>query len=71
MSMEMFIVNASTVYEKVTEMLQADEIPLTNLISIFSDSAAYMHTFSDNERDSQTVCAQREGYKLRAHECVF
>ena len=41
-SVEMIIVNASTVYAKVTEILQADEVPLTNLISILSDSAAYM-----------------------------
>ena len=41
-TIEMTIVNAASVYEAVQGKLSADKIPLQNLISILSDSAAYM-----------------------------
>ena len=41
-SLEMTTVNAATVHEAVTTQMNADGIPLENLISILSDSAAYM-----------------------------
>lgn len=41
-SIEMTIVNATTVFEAVREQFSKDEIPLSNLISVLSDSAAYM-----------------------------
>ena len=39
---EMFTVNATTVYEAVTGLFERDGIPMANLVSILSDSAAYM-----------------------------
>lgn len=41
-TLELTIVNATTVYEAVKGKLDSDGIPLVNLISILSDSAAYM-----------------------------
>ena len=41
-SIEMFLVNAQTVYNAVICKLQEDDIPLENLMTILSDSAAYM-----------------------------
>ena len=40
-SVELIVVNAQTVFETVTKLLN-DEIPLTNVVSSLSDSAAYM-----------------------------
>lgn len=41
-SIEMVVVNANTVFEAVRDRFIHDEIPFTNLISVLSDSAAYM-----------------------------
>ena len=38
----MSVVNASTVFEAVLGKFRQDEIPLSNLVSVLSDSAAYM-----------------------------
>ena len=41
-SIQMSVVNASTVFEAVLGKFRQDEIPLSNLVSVLSDSAAYM-----------------------------
>ena len=41
-SIQMSVVNASTVFEAVLGKFRHDEIPLSNLVSVLSDSAAYM-----------------------------
>ena len=41
-SVEMTVVNAETVFEAVRNKFMEDQIPLTNLVSVLSDSAAYM-----------------------------
>ena len=41
-SLELTTVNASTVFQAVKETFEKDEIPLKNIISSLSDSAAYM-----------------------------
>lgn len=42
MSVKMTTVNATTVYEAVTKAFKEDDIPLENMVSSLSDSAAYM-----------------------------
>lgn len=41
-AIEMWTVNAETVYEAVKGSLISDDIPLTNLVLVLTDSAAYM-----------------------------
>ena len=41
-SIQMTVVNAQTVYEAVLNKFKTDDIPLINLVSVLSDSAAYM-----------------------------
>ena len=40
-SLEMTIVNAETVYKALMEQLEADGIPITNLISVLTDCSIY------------------------------